>query len=100
MQLEIGLFAWQFALAILPSSAWLIVCRLIPLLRRRVNTSYCIASLIIVLSCMFTRSGMSTVGLLAGALALIILVTRWHHALKHRSLEANTIISFHHHDGH
>jgi hypothetical protein len=95
---QIGLFAWQFALAILPSSAWLIVCHLVPMLRRRVNTSYSIALLIVALSCVFTRAGLSPVGLLAGALALIILITRWHQALKHRSLEANTIISFHHHD--
>lgn len=98
MQLQMGLFAWQFALAILPSSAWLIVCRLIPTLRRSVNTSYCIALLIVGLSCTFTREGLSPVGLLAGALVVIILITRWHHALKHRSLEANTIVSFHHHD--
>lgn len=99
MQLEqIGLFVWQFVLAILPSSAWFFVCHLIPSLRRRVNTSYCIALLIVALSCIFTHNGLSSVGLLAGALALIILVTRWHHALKHRSLEASTIISFHHHD--
>jgi hypothetical protein len=99
MQLaQIGLFAWQFALAILPSSAWLIVCRLVPALRRRVNTSYTIAILIVVLSCVFTHSGLTPIGISAGALTLIILITRWHQALKRRSMETNTIISFHHHD--
>jgi hypothetical protein len=99
MQLvQIGVFAWQFALAILPASAWLIVCHLIPALRRRVNTSYCIALLIAALSCVFTHYDLFSIRLPAGALVLIILVTRWHQALKHRSLEANTIISFHHHD--
>lgn len=104
MQLaQIGLFvsqfAWQFALAILPSSAWLLLCHLIPSLRRRVAFSYTVAVLIVALSCILTRFGLTPIGILAGAVALVILVTRWHHALKHRSLEANTIIHYHHHDG-
>jgi len=99
MQLDqIGIFVWQFALAMLPSSAWLAVCRLLPVLHRSVSTSYLAAILIVLLSCVLTRLGLTPIGLSAGALALLILITRWHHALKRRSLETSTIISFHHHD--
>jgi hypothetical protein len=37
-------------------------------------------------------------GLLAGGLAGAILAVRWRRALKLRSLEINTIISYHDHD--
>ncbi len=94
----IGLFAWQFALAILPSSAWLVVCRLIPRLRRRVGISYCIAAVLIVMSCLLTHAGLTPMGLLAGGVAGAILGVRWRRALKLRSLEVNTIISYHDHD--
>jgi fatty-acid desaturase len=86
-------------LAILPASAWLIVCRLIPGLRRRVGVSYCIAAVLVLLSCLFSRSGLTLVGLAAGTIAGILLGVRWRRALMHRSLEINTIINYHNSDG-
>jgi len=91
----VGLFGWQLALAILPAWAWLIVCRLIPGLRRRVGISYCIAAVLILMACLFTRSGLTPIGLAASAIAGIILGVRWRRALKQRSMEINTIISYH-----
>jgi hypothetical protein len=90
----VGLLCWQLALAILPASAWLIVCRLIPGLRRRVGVSYCVAAGLIAMSCIFTRNGFTFIGLLAVVIASVILCVRWRQALKHRSLEVNTIISY------
>jgi hypothetical protein len=92
---QIGVFTWQLALAILPASAWLIICRLIPgLRRRRVGTSYCIAAVIVIMSCVFSRHGFSLAGLLAASFACVLLSVLWRKALKHRSMEINTIISY------
>lgn len=96
---QIGLFGFQFALAILPSSAWLIACRMISGLRRRVAVSYCIAAVLVFLSCIFTRDGLTPTGLLAGAMAGIILGVRWRRALNQRSLEINTIVNYHDYAG-
>jgi hypothetical protein len=90
----VGLFFWQLALAILPASAWLIICRLIPTLRRRVGMSYCIAAVLIAMTFFFTRNGLTFIGLLAVAISFVILGIRWRRALKRRSLEVNTIISY------
>jgi hypothetical protein len=91
---QIGIFGWQLALAILPVSAWLIICRLISGLRRRVGMSYCIAAVILLMSCLLSRHGFSLVGLLAASIVGVILIVRWRQALKQRSLEINTIISY------
>jgi hypothetical protein len=90
----VGVFGWQLALAILPASAWLIICRLIPGLRRRVGISYCVAAAFVIMSCLFSRNGFSLAGLLAEGIVCALLIVRWRRALKHRSLEINTIISY------
>jgi hypothetical protein len=94
---QVGLLGWQFGLAILPASAWLIICRLIPVLRLRVGFSYCIAVAIVLASCLitFTRYGSASIGLLAAGASGVILFVRWRRALKQRSLDVNTIISYH-----
>jgi hypothetical protein len=93
---QIGLFAWQFVLAILPASAWLIICHSIPGLRRRVGFAYCVAASLVLLSFyyIYNHYGLTPAGLLAASIAGIILSLRWRNALKHRSLEINTIISY------
>jgi len=94
-----GIFGWQLALAILPASAWLIICRLIPGLRRGVGVSYCVAAVLVVLSCLLSRFGLTLCGLAAGAIAAVGLGIRWRRALMQRSLEINTIINYHNSDG-
>jgi len=92
---QIGVFCWQFALAILPASAWLIICRLISGMRRRVGISYCIAAILVFMSCLLSRSGFALTGILAAGVAGVILFIWWRRALKQRSLDINTIISYH-----
>ena len=94
-----GIFGWQLALTILPASAWLIICRLIPGLRRGVGISYCVAAVLVVLSCLLSRFGLTLCGLAAGAIAAVGLGIRWRRALMQRSLEINTIINYHNSDG-
>ena len=93
----IGMFAWQIALAILPASAWLMCCRTIIVLRRRVGFAYGIAFILAVSSCLMSHNGLTPIGLGAGAIALLVLYISWRKAVKSRSLEVNTIISYSHH---
>jgi hypothetical protein len=93
----IGMFAWQLALAILPASAWLTCCRTIVVLRRRVGFAYGIAFALVVSSCLLSHNGLSPLGLGAGAIALLILYASWRSAVKSRSMEVSTIISYSHH---
>lgn len=93
----IGMFAWQLALAILPASAWLTCCRTIVVLRRRVGFAYGIAFALVVSSCLLSHNGLSPLGLVAGAIALLILYASWRSAVKSRSMEVSTIISYSHH---
>ena len=93
----IGMFAWQLALAILPASAWLTCCRTIVVLRRRVGFAYGIAFVLVVSSCVLSNDGLRPIGLGAGAIALLALYASWRSAVKSRSLEVNTIISYSHH---
>lgn len=93
----IGMFAWQLALAILPASAWLTCCRTIVVLRRRVGFAYGIAFALVVSSGLLSHNGLSPLGLVAGAIALLILYASWRSAVKSRSMEVSTIISYSHH---
>jgi len=93
----IGMFAWQLALAILPASAWLTCSRTIVVLRRRVGFAYGIAFALVVSSCLLSHNGLSPLGLGAGAIALLILYASWRSAVKSRSMEVSTIISYSHH---
>lgn len=91
---EAGVFAWQLAFALLPACAWLTMCKQVARLRGKVGLCYCIAAVLVLLSCLFGRYGLTLAGLPAGILAEIFLYVRWKKALKNRSLQANTIISF------
>ena len=93
----IGLFAWQLALAILPASAWLTCCRTIMVLRRRVGLAYGVAFILVISSCLLSHDGLTPIGLGAGAIALLVLYANWRSAVKSRSLEVSTIISYSHH---
>lgn len=93
----IGMFAWQLALAILPASAWLTCCRSVIILRRRVGMAYLVACLLVVSTCLFSNNGLRPIGLGAGAIALLLLYFSWRKAVKARSLEVSTIISYSHH---
>ena len=93
----LGLFAWQLALAILPAMAWLTCCRTIMVLRRRVGFAHGVAILLVLSSCLLSHNGLTPIGLGAGAIALVLLFLRWRHAIKARSLEVSTIISYSHH---
>jgi len=93
----IGMFAWQLALAILPASAWLAFCRAIVILRRRVGFAYGVAVILVISSCLLSNNGLGPIGLGAGAIALLVLYASWRSAIKSRSLEVSTIISYSHH---
>ena len=93
----IGMFAWQLALAILPASAWLTCCRAIVILRRRVGFAYGVAVIMVISSCLLSHNGLGPIGFGAGAVALLVLYASWRSAVKVRSLEVSTIISYSHH---
>lgn len=93
-----GIFAWQFALALLPAWAWLIICKLLPRLRTMVGLTYCIAAIVVLLSCLLSRNGLTMPGTLAAAFAEIVVYLRWKTALRNRSLEVNTIMNYQNHD--
>ncbi len=93
----IGMFAWQLALAILPASAWLTCCRTIMVLRRRVSLAYGVAFVLVISSCLLSHNGLRPIGLGAGVIALLVLYASWRSAVKSRSLEVSTIISYSHH---
>jgi hypothetical protein len=95
---QIGVFIWQLALALLPAWAWLVICRLMRSLRKRVGFSYFIAAVLVLLSSLLTHNGLTLPGMLAGFVAAIVLYVQWKKALKNRSLEANTIIGYHNDD--
>jgi len=95
---QVGMFAWQLALALLPMWAWLIVCNLLPRLRVMVGFSFCVAALWILASCLLSRHGLTLPGMLACLFAEAILYMRWRRALRDRSLEINTIMNYQNHD--
>ena len=97
MLVLIGVFAWQLALAILPAAAWLTCCSAIIVLRRRVGFAHGVAAIIVLSSCPLSRNGLTPIGLAAGGIALLLLYVRWRQAVKIRSLEVNTIVSYGHH---
>ena len=95
---QIGIFIWQLVLALLPAGAWLLICDLMLPLRKRVALSYFVATVLVLMFCVSTRNGLTLPGVLAAALAGIILYVFWKKAVKNRSLEADTIIGYHHDD--
>jgi hypothetical protein len=66
-------------------------------LRRRVGLAYGVALVLVVSSCLLSNNGLTPLGLGAGAIALLMLYAGWRSAVKSRSMEVSTIISFSHH---
>jgi len=95
---QAGIFAWQLALGLLPTWAWLIFCRLIPRVRIRVGFTFLIAAIWVVFSCLISRNGLTVPGGLACIFAEVVLFWRWKRALRNRSLEVSTIMNYQNHD--
>lgn len=95
---QFALFGEHLAAALLAAFVWLFVCRMVWVLRRRPGVSYLIASLLVVLSCSALSNGLTPAGLTACVIVLAILYVFYKRALRRRSFEASTIISYESHD--
>jgi hypothetical protein len=96
-EMEIAMFAMQFGTALFFAVAWLIICKTIRNLRRKLGFSYGGASLIALLTCLISVEGPTLSALIASFLVIVILYWQWKRALKKQSFEANTIISYENH---
>lgn len=97
-QVEIGMFVAQFALALLFAAVWLMICKALPGLRRKVGFRYGIASALALLACLPPFGGPLPYRFVAGILVVALLYLRWKHALRKYSMEADTIIRYEHPD--
>jgi hypothetical protein len=93
-EMHVVLFGEQLAAALFVAFAWLAICRRIRVLRGRPRVSYLIASLLVVAACGTLPDGLTPAGLAAGVIVLTILYLLYKRALRRRSFEAATIISY------
>lgn len=96
-EMQIAMFAVQFGAALFFAVIWLIICKTIRSLRRRLGFSYGIASLIALLTCLVSVEGPTLSALIASFLVIVIIYWQWKRALKKQSFEAHTIISYENH---
>lgn len=93
---QIGNFIGQFMLSLLLSVAWLGICRLLPVLRRRIRSTraHGIAALIAFAACMTPVASPGLARFAAGMLVALLLFIAWRRSLRNDSLNAATIISY------
>jgi hypothetical protein len=95
---QLVMLAEQLAVALLAPFAWLVICKTIRGLRRRVGFSYSIASLMVLITCLAQPKGLTPPGAIAAVIVLAVLYGMYRRALRKQSFEASTIISYENHD--
>jgi hypothetical protein len=88
------IFVGQFIWALVIANVCLLICNVVPRLRRKKGTSYSIASAFALGTCLIPFEGSFLSGFVASILAVAILYMQFKRALKQQSMEANTIISY------
>ena len=92
----IGAFVGAFAVSLLFAALWLIVCKIIPSMRRRVGVSYSVAIVLAFLPPLIRLGGPNYIGLWAALLCAGLLF--WDYKRTIARVEGGTSISrpFHH----
>jgi hypothetical protein len=93
-QAHLSIFIEQFAAALVIAVVWLVICKLVPRLRRRTGSAYLAAAMLAVAACLAVSGGVTPIALVAAVAVLTILYLLYKRALKKRSFDAATIISY------
>jgi chromate transport protein ChrA len=91
---HLSMFIEQFAAALVVAVVWLVIWKLIPRLRGRTGTSYLGAAVLAVAACLAVSGGVTPIALISAVIVLAILYMLYKRALKKRSFDAATIISY------
>lgn len=95
---QVSMVVAQFAVALLSAAIWLMICKALPGLRRRISFRYGVASALALITCLLPLDAPLPFRLAASILVVAVLYIRWKHALRKYSMEADTIIRYEHPD--
>jgi uncharacterized membrane protein len=94
LSMHLSMLIEQFAAALFAAVAWLVVCKLMPRLRRKTRVLYLSAAVLAVAACLAVSGGVTPTASIAAVIVFAILYILYKRALKRRSFDAATIISY------